>query len=329
VPSRSGLIKTIVTVFSGAAVSAAPFLLAGPRRSSAIPAFGWGVYQIYWGRASTRFRDRLRGIANELGARPDYVMFYRDLDRPFPSPAVEVIREFGSTPIISLELWSWHESKRKRLPDIASGLYDDIFREWAKDARRVGGLILLRFGFEFNGDWFSWSGEPDLFVRAWRRIHGIFDEAGADNVEWVWSPNVTSHPDAPENDAHRYYPGDEFVDWVGVDGYNWGDDYSRWHRWLPFERIFADVLDQFEERYPDKPIMIAEFGCPEDSDSGRKAKWIRDAHGFIRSRPRIEAAIWFNYDKRREGELNFRLDSSASSLAAFKETFAGNEPRRH
>ncbi len=302
---------------------AAPFLLAGaPKQADRSPAsLQWGIYQMYWGRANTRYRSALDGQFKKLATTPDYVMYYRDLGRPFPKEGVKVIREAGATPIISLELWNWHDSRPKQLPNIIEGKYDPAFRQWAEDAKADGGRVLLRFGFEFNGDWFTWGGDPERFVAAWRRVRGIFNEVGASNVEWVWAANVTSHPDGPANDLTRYYPGDEFVDWVAVDGYNWGDGFKEWHRWSSFEELFHTVLDRFAKLYPDKPVMIAEFGCPEGKPN-QKSTWIREAYRSILRRPQIKAVVWFNLDKRREGELDFRIDTSPESLQAFNETFA-------
>lgn len=279
----------------------------------------WGVYQIYMGAA--RFRGRLDQSISTFASKPDYVMFYRDMGRPFPADGIQVIEDTGATAIISLELWRWHGRRTLQLPRILSGEWDAFFRQWATDAKRFNRRVLLRFGFEFNGDWFSWGGKPELFVAAWRRARAIFDAVGADNVEWVWAANITSHPGGPDNDMHRYYPGDAFVDWVAVDGYNWGDDYKPWHKWTSFQKLFEGVMLDFAARYPTKPVMIAEFGCPE-GDDGQKAKWIRDAHRSTMRWPQLKALVWFNLDKRREGELNFRIDSSPASLQAFNETFA-------
>lgn len=266
----------------------------------------WGIYQIYW-RAD--YGAYLAQQVERLASQPDYVMFYRDLSRPFPSQAIDAIRSFGATPIISLELWNWHGGEKDHLRRIAAGEYDDHFRRWAQDAKRYGGRVLLRFGFEFNGNWFTWGGDPEHFVRAWRRVRKIFDDVEASNVEWVWAPNVTSHPEGRDNDMEHYWPGGRYVDWVGVDGYNWGDDYDEWHRWSSFEEVFGKVLDRFAKRYRDKPVMIAEFGCVEGTP-GRKAAWIRDAHASVLRRPQVKVVVWFNFDKRRERELDWRLDSS-------------------
>ena len=297
--------------------------LADDAPSRAATALDWGIYQIYW--SGPKYRSVLEDQIAKLATRPAYVMFYRDLLRPFPKTGVDAIHSLGATPIVSLELWRWHDRKTKYLPAIVGGEYDAFFREWAREAKEDGRRVLLRFGFEFNGDWFTWGGDPQTFVRAWRRAHRIFDDVGASNVEWVWCANVTSHPSVPANDMRHYYAGDAYVAWVAVDGYNWGDHYREWHQWKMFDELFAEVLRSFAERYPSKRAMVAEFGCPEGS-VGQKAAWIRGAHASARRWPQLQALIWFNFDKRREGELNFRIDSTAESLRAFNTSFAAKRP---
>lgn len=184
---------------------------------------------------------------------------------------------------------------------------------------------MLRFGFEFNGDWFTWSGDPEAYVSAWRRAHDIFKGVGAGNVEWIWAPNILSNPDTPRNDMHRYYLGDAYVDWIGVDGYNFGEHHDQWHQWQSFDDVFSDVLADFAKRYPTKPVMISEFGCAP-GEKAQRAEWIRDAYRSLQQRPRVAAVIWFNFDKRREGEPNWRIDLTPESLRAFNETFAA--PRK-
>lgn len=277
----------------------------------------WGLYQILW---SHTYCDQLNTTLEKFATTPHYVMFYRDLERPFPLHAITCIHDHGAIPIVSLELWHWHD-QRPQLEQIRAGNYDDAFRVWATDARKYGHPVFLRFGFEFNGDWFSWSGDPEAYRAAWRHVHDLFTQVGADNVTWVWAPNVQSCPDEPTNAAERYYPGDDYVDWIGVDGYNFGDDHDKWHHWSSFESIFAKTLTALHTQHPDKPIMISEFACA-DGEPARRAGWIREAYAFLRQRHEVRAAVWFNYDKRREGEPNWRIDTSAESLAAFNATFA-------
>ena len=279
----------------------------------------WGVYQILWSR---QYGAHLDAELAPFSSKPQYVMFYRDLGRPFPGSAVNAIAKRGATTIVSLELWEWHgKRKGSYLSAIVDGTYDDWLREWARAAKADGRRVLLRFGFEFNGNWFTWSGDPKAYVAAWRHAHALFDAVGADNVEWVWAPNVVSCPPTQENDMHRYYPGDAYVDWVGVDGYNFGDHHDKWHKWTSFADVFSDILTDFGKRYADKPVMITEFGCAPGKPRQR-AQWIRAAHAELQRWPQVKAAVWFNYDKRREGEPNWRVDVTPESLRAFNETFA-------
>lgn len=278
----------------------------------------WGIYQIYWGRA---FAGNLEREVKKFATAPDYVMFYRDLSRPFPAEPIAAIRTHGATPIVSLELWHWHDRGRRvsRLPALVEGKYDDFFRTWARAAKADGRRVLLRFGFEMNGDWFTWSGDPGRYVAAWRRVRGIFAEERATNVEWVWCPNVVGSPRTPENGMQRYYPGDDHVDWVGLDGYNFGDGHDEWHRWESFESVFAEAVANLAEHHPRKPIMIGETGC---APGERRAAWIREAHRTLAKWPRVRAVVWFHYDKRREQEPDWRIDASPESLEAFNDTFA-------
>ena len=279
----------------------------------------WGLYQILWSR---RYGDQLDVALAKFASKPDYIMFYRDLGRSFPKRVVDTISRRGATTIVSLELWQWHgRHTGSYLPAINAGKFDAFFRQWARDAKADGRRVLLRFGFEFNGNWFTWGGDPTGFVRAWHRARDIFDKVGATNVEWVWAPNIVSVPNTTTNSMHSYYPGDTYVEWIGVDGYNFGDHHDIWHKWQTFAEVFDEVLSDFQRRYADKPVIIAEFACAPGLP-GRQAEWIRQAYRNLLARPQVKAVVWFNLDKHEEGEPNWRLDRAADSLRAFNETFA-------
>ncbi len=283
----------------------------------------WGVYQILWSR---NYCEELDHELASFASRPAYVMFFRDLGRPYPKGPNACITKRGATPIISLELWSWHDGERgSYLSAITTGKYDPFLRQWARDAKADGRRVLLRFGFEFNGNWFGWCGDPEAFKKAWRHAHDLFREVGADNVEWLWSPNVVSCPDKPGNAIPLYYPGDDYVDWVGVDGYNFGEHHDEWHGWQSFDDVFSATLNDLHARYAGKPIMVSELGCAP-GEAGQQATWIRGAWESLRRRPYVKAVVWFNYDKRREREPNWRLDATPDLLRAFNETFAAPRP---
>jgi glycosyl hydrolase family 26 len=200
------------------------------------------------------------------------------------------------------------------LAALTSGSEDGWLRQRARAAKALGSEIFLRPLWEMNGNWSAWDGahngnSPPAFVGAWSRIHDIFRQEGADNVVWVWSPNAVDTPAEQWNHWTRYYPGDDYVDWVGMDGYNWGhaDDS---HTWQPFGAVFRDLYADYAGR---KPLMIAETASTEVG--GDKAAWIADARATLKSSfPAVRAVIWFHANK----ETDWRVDSSRQALLAFR-----------
>jgi len=168
-----------------------------------------------------------------------------------------------------------------------------------------------------NGNWYPWCGtvnenQPEEYVQTWRYLHDIFREVGATQVRWVWCPYACSYPDSPRNTISCYYPGDAYVDWIGLDGYNWGTT-QPWSRWQSFAEIFSPAYD-IVTHLTDKPLMIAESASSESG--GSKAEWIRSLEKLKNSFPRLDGFIWFNVQK----ECDWRIDSSAQALQAFKDT---------
>ena len=119
------------------------------------------------------------------------------------------------------------------LDSIISGSHDDFITQFAEGIASYPHTVFLRWGHEMNVNQYSWAGycnganaeATTKFVAAYRHIHDIFMQQGATNVKFVWSPNYQSFPDSAGdgwNDIENYYPGDDYVDWIGVVGYNWG-----------------------------------------------------------------------------------------------------------
>ena len=204
------------------------------------------------------------------------------------------------------------------LSEILSGRYDDYIWNWALDLKQISGPIFFRPMHEMNGNWYPWCGrvngnKPEEFVEAWCYIKSIFDKIGNDQLIWVWSPHVHSVPNELGNEIRRYYPGPKEVDWVALDGYNWGNT-QEWSRWQSFEEIFEKGYDNLTQLAPEKPFMLAEVGCAEEG--GDKAKWIERAFRILGDKfPKIKALVWFNIKK----ECDWRIESSPRSLKAFRE----------
>ncbi|MET8151484.1 glycoside hydrolase family 26 protein [Actinoplanes sp. NPDC049668] len=208
----------------------------------------------------------------------------------------------GATPLIS-----WRGSA---YPEITSGRGDARIAAAARQLKRQGRPVLLRWGWEMNGDWYKWGAarngkDPAGYVECWRRIHDIFAEQKATNVSWVWSPNWNSAPAEEWNTAEGFYPGDRYVDWVGVSGYNL-------HRETP-DTLFGPIYRDFAAR---KPLMITEVGSV-DRGGRTKADWITLFARWVEAHPAVGGVVWFDTDTHPGYKEKWRIDTDGESLAAF------------
>jgi membrane-bound metal-dependent hydrolase YbcI (DUF457 family) len=246
----------------------------------------------------------------EVGRPPAIVGGYKRWDvQPFYRPELEQIDRRGAMPMVGWEPWNEHD-QGFRLSAIARGRFDDYVRRSAREAKEWGKPILLRFGQEMNGSWAPWQSGVNgttgpRFVAAWRHLVRVFREEGATNVRWVWCPYIDNggHPFTP------FFPGDRWVDWVALDGFNWGALTA----WQSFPKIF-DRSYRLLTRISDRPVMIAETGSNESG--GSKARWLHRV--LARQLPRLKrvrAVVWFD---ATDG-ADFRIDSSPGALAAFRE----------
>jgi len=168
--------------------------------------------------------------------------------------------------------------------------------------------VLLRFAPEMNGDWRPWSiglngnRAPD-YVATWRHVRERFARAGATNAIWVWNPIVAYEGSTP---LTRLFPGADQVDWMAVDGYNWGS--TRDWGWQSYADIFAPTVRALRELAPRRPLMIAETGSAPDR---RKARWVTDTLASARA-DGVNAVVWFEFDK----EADWRLSQSPAVAKA-------------
>jgi beta-mannanase len=196
--------------------------------------------------------------------------------------------------------------------DIVDGRYDDLLADRAREASALAQEVFVDFAAEMNEEEGWGDHDPELYVAAYRHLHDVFDAAGADNVAWVWAPNNVDSAGAPP--ALDYYPGDEYVDWTGIDGYNWGTSDPDFE-WQSFEGVFRDLYDDLHSL--GKPIIVGETASAEEG--GSKADWIRGIVPTLREEfPGIRAVVWFDVDKERD----WRIRSSDAALDAFRDLAA-------
>jgi beta-mannanase len=202
------------------------------------------------------------------------------------------------------------------LEKIASGLYDNYTRSWARALARAAVPVLLRPMHEMNGNWYPWGGmvndnHPATFTWAWKHLRRLFLQEGAHNVRWVWCPFAHSVPNVAQNSLEAYFPGEAEIDWLALDIYNHVTRGARWHS---FNHAFEEPYRRLCALAPDKPMMIAEIGCAEAG--GDKAAWIKEAlHALSEKYQRVEVLVWFNVNK----ECDWRIESSHQALRAFRE----------
>jgi hypothetical protein len=240
---------------------------------------------------------RHQQLGRDLPIWHNYWEWADAMPRKSPGPA-------GTTPLIS---W-WGIS----LATILNGSQDAVIARAADSLAALKQPVFLRWAWEMNGNWYPWDGmhngkDPNSYIQAWRRLHSIFSQHRAVNVGWVWGPNVGSLPNDPWNDMQNYYPGDDYVDWIAVSAYAGGRDTA------------ASLFQPFTDRYKThKPIMIAETGIEEHGGTV-KADWIRSLHSWLVANPAVGAMVWFDTDDDRSSTQNWRIDSSPTALAAFRD----------
>ena len=246
------------------------------------------------------------------------VHWYVNWTQGFPSSECELLRARGSIPYITWEPWRGIiVDPVYSLDNIIAGTFDIYMRTWAADCKNYGNPLFLRFAHEMNGSWYPWDGyhngssesSSSKYILAWKHVYNIFSSLGVDNVTWVWSPNNNSVPNSSWNSISNYYPGDDYVDWIAIDGYNFGTDGSRWET---FDELFLSTYTLLSGAYQTKPFMIGEFACSENG--GSKADWITDSFSKIKnSYANIKLVSWFNISK----EADWRIDSSNASKTSF------------
>lgn len=253
---------------------------------------------------------------NIAGSHLGSEMIYRYLNMPL-SPVVNNIINEKRLPVITLSLKTGDKTT-SIIPDILNGKYDSNLNEWVQSIKKTNSPILLRIGNEMNGNWVNWGdaknyNDPDMYVLTYRYIVNYFKKYNCTNAYFIWNPNIVSAPKYNWNAASIYYPGDKYVDFIGLTAYNFGKTTSG--KFNYFDELYNDLYNDYLREYPNKPMMIGEFGSVEKG--GDKARFIKETFNLISEKYKnIRLAVWFSKD---DGEYDLRIDSSKNSIQAFQE----------
>jgi beta-mannanase len=262
----------------------------------------------------------LAAAADVAGESPSIVLSYEDFNQPPPMAAIERNAQHGAISIVTWEPWTWGGGVNQpayRSMKIISGAYDKYLTSWGTELAAWGQPVMIRYGQEMNADWYPWSDDANGnhrgdYAAAFRHVRAVVRAAGATNVLWVWSPNVPNSSMEPMGDA---YPGSKYVDYVALDGYNWGT-VGEPSEWVEPAALFAPGIAKLRQIAPGKPILIAETGSAEAG--GSKAAWNTELIAYLEAQPDVSGFVMFDQDKERD----WRIDSSPSSAAAFKSALA-------
>lgn len=238
-------------------------------------------------------------FASWVGKKPNMLGEYIGWNTGLDTQAVKNAWSYGA---LYFQVW---EPFGVTMQQIAAGESDDYVMRFAASVRALNLPIALSFGHEMNGDWYPWGTKqtsPADFVAAWRHIHDLFAKAGATNVIWIWDPNDVFP--VPNVKLQPLYPGDQYVDWIGVTGY--------WTAAGPhtYSSLFLPTLLDIR-KFTDKPFIIAETSVEAGAS---QVPSVNELFNAVATHDDILGFVWYDYD--RQGD--WRLENRPTVQAAFR-----------
>ncbi|GAA4264886.1 glycosyl hydrolase [Frondihabitans peucedani] len=279
-------------------------------------------------------------VTKKVGEQPNSAGYFQGWDQDFRADAVQRSWAKGDLPIITWESQSSTAGNNQpdqpeySLGNIIKGDFDAYLKKYADAIVTNGQPVGIRLDQEMNATWYPWSEDDGhgnsvngnsagQYKLMWQHVHDVFAGEGANEyVNWIWAPNrinnLTKTHKTLEYNA-SLYPGDEYVDWIGMSGYERpsGDG--------PQDGSFADTFGDtlsILRQIADKPIFLAEVGATEGG--GLKAGWITNLFNALAA-PENKDIIGFSWfsltvTTTLNGQLvtnDWRLNSTATALQAF------------
>jgi len=230
-------------------------------------------------------RDNIDSYEEKLGKRPSIVWLrYGFVSWKYVFEQSEEIARRKVIPFLVIDA-------PYNFKNIVSGDSDNVIRKFADEAikfgEKYGGFfITTMWEMNYRGKdplWW-WCNQPDSFLEAWKHIWQIFEDGRANEyATWV----IEYHVDFP---LEEYYPGDQYVDWIGFSAYNW-EVSQQYHGYRDLSELISKPYYYFRYKHKDKPIMLSEFGTPSKND---QPKWIEKAFKTIKSKPGLKAVAYWD-----------------------------------
>lgn len=292
----------------------------------------WGIFE---NKAPVDFSD-LREIEEKVDFFFPILLYYTgfiedEIKHPRVATALANAGKEGRLVELTLQTVPQDALKGNMIFDVLDGKYDDFLKYYVEDVVNSQYPVLFRVGNEMNGDWCVYSAhqtskDTEIYKAFYKHIYQLFKEAGADNVIWVWNPNGESFPDFKWNDELCYYPGDEYVDVIGMTSYNTGTYYEG-ESWREFDDMYDPLYEEYIKLYQ-KPLMITEFAS--SSVGGDKVTWVENMFNHITKYERIKVALWWDgcdWDSQGNVARPYFIDETDELIQTFKQNllkFKGN-----
>lgn len=283
----------------------------------------WGIFE----PSAPEDFTQLKYLEDAMDYEFPFILNYTSFENNYmhPNLTYRLKNAYKHNKILELTLqttWTG-EGKSNMVYDVLNGEYDTFLKDYAKTLSDFKHPVLFRLGNEMNGDWCPYSSyhtskDTLVFKEFYKYIYHIFETAKADNVIWVWNPNGKSYPDFQWNDAVMYYPGDEYVDIVGLTAYNTGTYYTD-ESWTEFADLYDVLYDDYIRLY-NKPMMITEFAS--SSVGGDKNEWVKDMFSHIYKYDNIKVAIWWDgcdWDSEGNVARPYFIDETLELLNIFRQ----------
>ena len=244
--------------------------------------------------------SQIAEFADATGVKPAIVVYYSPWNEPFSTSFAQTAWDHDAYVLVQLE------PKGVPLASIAAGGSDAYLRTYADAVVAFGHPVILSFGHEMNGSWYSWGyghTAPATFVAAWRHVVRVFRAAGAANVTWLWTVNSIQ---GASGSLHQWWPGAAWVNWAGIAGYFYlaTDSFGS-----VFRLTIADI-----RTFSSAPLLIAETAVGTTPDRESQIDTL-----FEGARAeRLAGVVWF--DAAQHAGLyhqDWHLEDDPDALAAF------------
>ncbi|MBS2964483.1 hypothetical protein KGA66_15605 [Actinocrinis puniceicyclus] len=253
------------------------------------------------------------------GVAPNMSETFTTWVQDFPAATVADSYAHDELPVITWEPWAQGGTTKAQakqpayaLSQITGGRYDAYITRFAQAAAAQQWPVAIRFAHEMNGDWYPWcekvnGNAPGSYVAAWKHVHDIFTRAGANNVIWIWAPNILRGAQSRLS-LDELYPGDAYVDWIGLSAY---DDHE-----TTAMQLLGPTMAKIRA-FTNKPLLLAETG----SQSGaQKPGWTADLLDWVQQRTDVIGFVWSEYQVGRGGSTaDWRFDADPATQTAFRD----------